>query len=107
MENRALIQQINKEFVIELADEISLAQIHQQLSVYINNLILNNFEQLISLLYRVDISEKKLSALLKKPQHLQTGNIIATLIIERQIEKIQSRKLFSKKATPNTDEEKW
>ncbi len=107
MENTALIQQINKELSIELAQKISMAQIHQQLSVYVNNLILNNFQQLVNVLYRIDVSEKKLTTLLQPPQQLQAGNIIATLIIERQIEKIASRNRFRKKPTKYTDEEKW
>jgi N-acetylglucosamine kinase-like BadF-type ATPase len=107
MKNDALIQQINKELTIELAQKISMAQIHQQLSEYVNNLIRNNFQQLVNVLYRIDISEKKLTALLQQPQQLQAGNIIATLIIERQIEKIESRKVFSKKPTEQTDEEQW
>ena len=107
MKNAELIHQINKEITVELSEKITLAQIHQQLSAYINNLIGANFEQLVSLLYRIDVSEKKLAALLQQPHQLQAGSIIATLIIERQIEKIQARKLFSKQPTSPTDEEKW
>jgi hypothetical protein len=107
MKTDALIQQINKELAIELTQKISMAQIHQQLSAYVNNLIRNNFQQLVSVLYRIDVSEKKLKTLLQPPQQMQAGNIIATLIIERQIEKIESRKVFSKQTTNPSDEEKW
>jgi hypothetical protein len=107
MKTDALIQQINKELAIELAQKISMAQIHQQLSEYVNSLIRNNFQQLVSVLYRIDVSEKKLTTLLQPPQQMQAGNIIATLIIERQIEKIKSRKVFSKQPTNPSDEEKW
>ena len=107
MKNADLIKQINKELAIELAEKITLAQIHQQLCVYVNNLIVNNFENLISILNRIDVNEKKLKTILQQPHQLQAGNIIATLIIERQLEKIQSKKLFSNKPIKPTNEEKW
>jgi hypothetical protein len=107
MDNAALIQQVNKELAIELAEKISMQDLHLQLSQYINHLIVNNFEQLVSLLYRIDVSEKKLTALLQKPQQAAAGNIIATLIIERQIEKIEARKKYNNTSTTDTTEEKW
>jgi hypothetical protein len=107
MDNATLIQQVNKELAIELAEKISMQDLHLQLSQYINYLIVNNFEKLVSLLYRIDVSEKKLTALLQKPQQAQAGNIIATLIIERQIEKIEARKKYNNDSTTDTTEEKW
>jgi len=61
-------------------------------SGYINPLITNNFNKLISILYRLDINETKLMQLLHDNPAEDAGMIIADLIIERQLQKIKSRK---------------
>ena len=53
--------------------------------------ICNNFNKLISLLYRLDINESKLKQLLADSPGEDAGMIIAELIIERQLQKIKSR----------------
>ncbi len=75
------------------------------LSERINELIAHNFSFLISLLYRIDISEKKLKERLDQSDSISSGDIIAGMIIERQSEKIRTRKLFA--ANDNSNEERW
>ena len=77
----------------------------EAISEKINHLITHNFSLLISLLYRLDISEKKLKELLSKSHGISSGNIIAKMIIERQLQKIESRKAFKNKSF--SDEERW
>jgi hypothetical protein len=104
--NSNLIPAIKQSVNIELPDDISLEALKQKLSAHINHLIQSNFEKLVSLLYRIDISETKLKYLLQENQGEDAGNTIADLIIERQLQKIESRK----KSTGNEnipDEEKW
>ena len=107
MENTELIQQVNEEFAIELPEKISLDELQSQLAIHINYLILNHFEQLVSLLYRIDVSEAKIKSLLQNLAGENAGNIIAALIIERQLQKIKSRQQFSKKDDGFDEEEKW
>ena len=52
-------------------------------------MILTNFESLVQLLYRIDVSEMKLKSILKEQPNEDAGKIIALLIIERQIKKIK------------------
>ena len=76
------------------------------LSEKINHLINSNFSQLVTILYRLDISEHKLKELLALSSDIPAGNVIAAMIIERQLQKIESRKQFQ----PDTDidgEERW
>jgi hypothetical protein len=73
----------------------------------INYLITNDFSLLISILYRLDISEKKLKQLLQQTSSSTAGDIIAALIIERQFEKINSRKAFKNDAQDIPGAEKW
>lgn len=57
----------------------------------INHLISNDFERLVSILYRIDVDEKQLTDLLKKDESNNSGKIIADLIIQRQLQKISTR----------------
>jgi hypothetical protein len=78
-----------------------------QLAYEINQLILINFERLIQLLYRIDVSEVKLKTLLKENPKEDAGKIIATLIIERQLQKIKYKTSSTETSQDNCDEEKW
>ena len=65
-----------------------------QLAVdFIDHLIQNDFNRLLTILYRVDISEQKLKAALaqNKDANINSALIIANLLLEREKEKIRSR----------------
>lgn len=80
--------------------------IYSILKQEINNLISHNFEKLVSILYRIDVSEKKLRILLQENKTSDAAGIIADLIIERQLEKLRTRNQFNE--NPNIPEEdKW
>ncbi len=96
MENAELIRLINKELAIEIVEQRSYSEIHAELATYINDLIKNNFEKLVAYLYRIDVNEQKLKSLLQQNPDEDAGNIIATLIIERQEQKIKTREQFSR-----------
>ena len=78
----------------------------QNLAAYINELINYDFEKLIHLLYRIDVSEQKLKSFLANKQ-ANAGDIIAGLIIERQLQKIKTRQQFKESNNDFTEEEKW
>ena len=78
-----------------------------ELAVEINQLILTNFERLVQLLYRIDVSEMKLKNLLKENPNEDAGKLIATLIIERQIQKLKHRSEHSSTKEEDTNEETW
>ena len=93
---------------IDLKEGLSLIELKNILAGYINSLISNNFNKLISILYRLDINESKLKQLLANNPGEDAGMIIADLIIERQMQKQISREKFSGKGENNIDEnEKW
>lgn len=79
----------------------------QALAAKINELLLGNFQQLISILYRMDVSEAKLRLLLKENPGTDAGLIIADLVIERQAQKIKSRREFRQRDNDISEEEKW
>ena len=93
---------------IDLQEGLSTDELKGRIADHINLLISNNFNKLISILYRLDINESKLKQLLADNPGENAGMIIADLIIERQLEKIVSRKRFQNKGENNIDEnEKW
>jgi hypothetical protein len=108
MENTELIRLLNKEMAIEIAEKGSYHEIHAQLAEYINNLVKTDFDKLITYLYRIDVNEQKLKNLLQQNPQEDAGNIIASLIIERQQQKIKTREQFSQRDNNvDEEEEKW
>ena len=97
-----IIQLINP----DLSPEASITVFMDKLGTYIDYLIQNNFQKLISILYKIDINENELRQILQKDKDKNTGKIIAGLIIERQLKKIDTRKNFINK-DDTTAEEKW
>lgn len=107
MEHAELIRLLNEELPVEISAQKNYNEIHAQLSVYINRLIKNDFDKLITYLYRIDVNEQKLKSLLQQNPNEDAGNIIATLIIERQQQKIKAREQFSQRNNNVDEEEKW
>ena len=97
MAEKELIQIINKQIDTDLTQDISRDELLQKLTVFINDLIVNDFEKLISILYKVDVDEKKLKRILKENAGTDAGEIIATMVIERELQKIETRKQFGSK----------
>ena len=75
----------------------SEADLENKLAVYINELIDKDFNRLIQILYRIDISEEKLKATLQnEDKTISSGKTIAKLMIERQLQKLKFRQQFNK-----------
>lgn len=98
------------ELISEVSRELGLALKEkpdkQLLADKINELIVEDFPRLVSILYRVDISEEKLKLLLKDNPDKNAGVLIADMMIDRQAQKIKSRK-ESGSITEIPDDEKW
>jgi hypothetical protein len=107
MAQQELIQQINKELSIDLSEQINEQQLISQLETYVNQLIVHHFEQLVSLLYRIDVSENKITQVLQQQAGEDAAKLITRLIIERQLQKVASRKQYTRKFPEADDEEKW
>lgn len=88
-------------------DQLMQPSLLNELAVFINDLIINDFSQLVQILYRVDISEKKLKQLLSDNADKDAGRLIAGLIIERQLQKINSRQQYNQSDTNIPDEDRW
>ena len=72
----------------------------------INYLIRNDFSRLVQILYRMDVSEKKLKEMLVKHPDDEAGLIIGKLLIERESQRIRTRRQFNRNDNIPEDE-KW
>jgi hypothetical protein len=106
MSDDTLIESLNTELETQFPVNLSQEDIIVPLSEYLNHLINTDFQKLVYLLYRIDVSEQKLENLLRDNPQENAGNLIAHLIIQRQLQKIESRKRFKNNDTGSA-EEKW
>ena len=94
MVEKELIHILNEQIETDFSDDISMNALQEKLSAFINDLIQNNFQQLVAILYKVDVDENKLKRILKEDAGKDAADIISRLIIEREIQKIKTRKQF-------------
>jgi len=105
-ELHSLAVDLSKENLLPEVVPCNFEFLHVMVEATINHLINNDFERLVQLLYRLDVPEKKLKdALAAHPAN--ADSIIAELIIQRQIQKIQTRNRFNQDSSDIPDEEKW
>lgn len=106
MQQQQVIEGVNKDLAISLPEQTSFEALQKMLALHINHLIKTNFEKLVSILYRMDVSEHKLRQMLQAGNN-DAGKIIADAIIERQLQKIKSREQYSKRDNNIDENEKW
>ena len=97
MENELLINYLRRELAIDSAEAFSLEELTERLVNYINWLIQNDFQKLVNLLYKVDIQENKLRSVLRDNPDENAAELIAQLMIERQMQKIKTRQDYKPK----------
>lgn len=80
--------------------------VRRQLELLINDLLVNDFNSLISLLYTVDVNEQELKNMLQINQGKDSSVLIADMLIRRQLEKLKSKSHFNSREDIPEDE-KW
>lgn len=88
----------NLEVSTENLNEKSYETQFEMLTQFIDHLIQTDFNRLLSILYRVDISEEKLKSKLAESRDQQfSSQIISQMLIDREVEKIASRVKYKAK----------
>jgi hypothetical protein len=105
-EDQELKDYLSETFALTWQGQPTLEQLREVLAVHINHLIQVRFHELVGLLYRVDISESRLRTMLADHQDVDAGQIIASMIIDRQLQKMETRKKF-RQTGEIPDDEKW
>jgi hypothetical protein len=103
----AVFAEINNAFDVTVSEGFSFEAGKDLLADKVNQLINRDFARLVNILYRLDISEVKLKQVLKENATEDAGQLIAQLIIERQLQKFKARQQFNQSNNNTSDEEKW
>ncbi len=80
---------------------------YTQLKQAVSHLIDKDFDALLQLLYRVDVSEEKLRRLLQDFPAADAAGIITNLLLERQLQKIKSRREHAQGDQNIPEDERW
>ena len=105
--NQDIIPLLNKELSLEFSDKLAIDELEQQLTDHINHLINTDFEKLIYYLYRIDVNETKMKQVLQQQEGENAAQLIAQLIIDRQLQKIKSRAENKTSTTNDEGAERW
>jgi len=97
--------------ILELAKVNDEALVHspewwRQLVDAVNDLLVNDFNALVQLLYRLDVDENKIRASLEGNRGTDAAELIARLLLERQIQKLEFRKSV-KVNLPEDEGDRW
>lgn len=105
MDTQVIIEDLNRVYALDLRPAATEADLETFLLEKVNAMIQHDFQRLLQLLYRIDVNEENLRRRLDQNTNEDAGRIIARLIIERQKQKIESRRQFQRPADDET--EKW
>ena len=94
-------EQIKKDFEI-FSESITFSgnantaydELKSQIKPIISKLMSNNYERLLSILYRIDVNEKIISEEFYQRNNEEPSSIITDLIIERELKKVVIRRYF-------------
>ena len=93
--NRKVLEQIRKDFVqLELEIDIENPEVIPQMQSHLERLLETGMEKLMNLLYRIDISEKKIVRFSESDPHMPYRDVLTFLIIQREAEKVLFRQIY-------------
>ena len=107
MHETGLTMAMQHEWGLELRPGSSLEEIRSVLSAHISDLIDHDPNRLVSLLYRIDVNEHKLKQLLAARTGTDSALLIADLVLERQLQKLSTRRASRSEEDDHTGEERW
>jgi hypothetical protein len=97
METKALLYDLNTSYGLDLQEAPTMEALEALLAERINDMINKDFNALVQLLYRIDVNETRLRGVLRDNQASDSGQLIARLILERQWQKILTRREYGRK----------
>lgn len=86
-------------------DDAAYKRLRDKIAQRLQYLLQNNFDAAMQLLYRIDVPEKKAKAATAGKFADDAAVALAELIIERQVQKIISRRKYSTRMNNDVDEE--
>jgi len=109
METQALLQQLNESGELQLRPVVTIEELVAVLAQRVATMIQNEPDLLFQLLYRIDVKESLVQEALANPEFSpdDAAKAIARLIIERQWQKIESRRKYPQDPHDGDGEERW
>lgn len=107
MHDPEAIRSLIQSFELPVTTASATEEQYQSIVDHINTLLQKDFTQLVSLLYRLDVSEAKLRALLQQHPDTDAAILITDLVLERQAQKIRSRRENTRRDNDISEDEKW
>ncbi|NMM48209.1 hypothetical protein [Marinigracilibium pacificum] len=80
---------------INLRKQYTLDKLQDILADQIERLLDNDPNYLVNLLYRIDVPEHQFKKALEAPGLMAKSELLAKMVIERELKKIETRKRFS------------
>ncbi len=96
---RSALTLFDNEMVVDDHDAL-----HQRVEEAVVEMLTKNPERLMSVLYRIDVGEEKVDAVMKNAPVGSIASQISTLIIDRMREKIVTRQRYQASAKKRADE---
>lgn len=93
----SLLEKLYKDFALadnSLPAVNDLSVIREHLINRVTELISKDYDRFLNNLYRIDVSEKKVSEILHAKDRTTIPERLADLIIERQIMRVKTQKLY-------------
>lgn len=80
----------------QLFETLNRDELKQRLTLFFSDLLQHDFNQLCTIIYRHDVSEIRFREVLQIPDLDVQAEQIADLVIERELQKIATRKAYRK-----------
>jgi hypothetical protein len=77
-------------------ETLSRQELKSRLTILIEGLLRTNFEKLCNMIYRHDVDETKFNAALQEGSIFDQASSIADLVIDRELQKVETRKAYRK-----------
>jgi hypothetical protein len=90
-QNDALYNALSGSFELENVHGLSLTDIKANVESVVRELLDRNIEKLMSILYRIDVDQKRTDSILKLMSKDDIASQLADEIINRQLQKIETR----------------
>jgi hypothetical protein len=92
---------VSGNFELQKKNVISLEDLHYILSQRIRELLDKNVEKLVFILYRIDVGQIRIDDIFNNPSKDEIAVLIADAVIERQLQKIHTRKKYKSNSDQN------
>jgi len=107
MKNSNMQDPIREQLIASIGFELPENNWKIRLVDEIRYLLENDFHKLISILYRMDVSEGRLRGLLQDNPDKDAAELIAAIMLERAAKRHETKQAYGKKDTGNDTEERW